>query len=211
MPRKLSIEGVAYWGTAIFAAITMGYLLITLINLSTQEETALQSTTNYREQVRFVTVLTSEGSFKIAFLRSQAPLTVKNFVRLAQSGFYDQTEFYNFRDGVFVENATSSSGGIARGVEGEISRAGQIFEGGTEDTKIARGLVAMPARSGSKVDSRQLLFFIEDEPSALGEGYAVFGRVIEGMEVVDRIRGLTPTKAKSAEVESVSLESIVVD
>ncbi|MDO8520491.1 MAG: peptidylprolyl isomerase [bacterium] len=210
MPRRPTFEEFAYWGTFLFAAVIVGYLLITLISLSSEEESAFQSATNYRDRVRLVTVLTSEGSFTIAFMRSEAPLTVKNFVKLAQSGFYDKTEFYNFHDGVFVENVASGDTATPQ-LEGANARVGQIFEEGAQNIEITRGLVAMPARGESLVDSRQLLFFIEDDPVTRGEGYAVFGRVISGMDVVERISGITPKTANTASTAPVSLESIVVD
>ncbi|OGZ10718.1 MAG: hypothetical protein A3D65_01595 [Candidatus Lloydbacteria bacterium RIFCSPHIGHO2_02_FULL_50_13] len=210
MFKRPIFQEVVYWGTFFFAAVIVGYLLVALVKLSSEEESAFQSATNYRDRVQLVTVLTSEGSFTIAFMRSQAPLTVKNFVKLAQSGFYDNTEFYNFRDGVFVENVESGGTATPR-LEGANTRVGEIFEEWVEDVKIARGLVAMPARGESLVDSRQLLFFIEDDPATRGEGYAVFGRVIEGMDVVERIRRITPKTANTASTAPASLESIVVD
>lgn len=201
MPQKISGTNAVYWGTFLFAAITTTYLLVHLINLSTEEDTAFLSASNYRSQVRFVTVATSLGSFKVTFLRKEAPRTVKNFLRLAQSGFYDQTKFSYFSEGVFMENdlvpgSSTPTGGII-----------PLWGESIEATQMMRGLVAMPRREGNRIDGRQVLFFSEDDPSSPSEEYAAFGRVVEGMEMVEKVReaSLGVTAAPHAPVSIISV------
>lgn len=203
MPRRISIDGAAYWGTFLFSALVMTYLLVNLIQLSGEEETRYLDTVNYRQQVRYVTIATSLGSFKIALMRSQAPATTKNFLKLAQSGFYDQTNFYHFPQGIFVESGLVSS---ARGEE----NAGSVFKDHVEPLAMTRGLVAMPRRVSEQVDGRLLLFFAEDDLPVASKEYIAFGRIVEGMEVVDRIEGVSP-KLNAGVRAPVVLTSITID
>ncbi len=204
MQQKISIRGIAYWGTTIFAAVAMGYMLVTLIHLSSEEETAYLGTVNYREQVRYVTIATSEGSFKVAFLRTQAPVATKQFLRLSDSGFYDETKFYRFPGGVYVESGLASD---STEEEKEIDRA---FVENPEKVQMVRGYIAMPRRSGGKMDPSLLVFFTEDEEPIPSGTYAAFGRVVEGMEIIDRISEISP-KINSGTRPPVSLLSVVQD
>lgn len=204
MLRRTSIDNVVYWGTFLFAAIATGYILVTLINLSAQEDTAYLGTTNYREQIRSVTVVTSSGSFQIAFMRSQAPATTKNFLKLAQSGFYDEMKFYHFPEGVFIES------GLAPDLSPQEGSANYVFEDHVDVRQVTRSLVAMPRRGGAKIDPRLLLFFAEDEQPVTSGAYAAFGRILGGMDVVDKIRGISPN-INSGITPPVTLISITTD
>ncbi|OGZ06434.1 MAG: hypothetical protein A2762_03285 [Candidatus Lloydbacteria bacterium RIFCSPHIGHO2_01_FULL_54_11] len=204
MQQKISIRGIAYWGTTIFAAVAMGYMLVTLINLSSEEETAYLGTVNYREQIRYVVVTTSEGNFKIAFLRAQAPVATKQFLRLADAGFYDETKFYHFPGGVYVES------GLASDSPEEEKSVNRAFVENPEKVQMVRGYVAMPRRSGEKMDPSLLVFFTEDEEPLPSGVYAAFGRIVEGMEVVDKINEVSPT-INSGKRPPVSLLSVIQD
>ena len=202
--RRVSIDTVVYWGVFLFAAISITYVLVTLVHLSTEEETAFMESTNYRQQIRYVVVKTSMGSFTVAFMRSQAPITTKTFLKLAQSGFYDQTKFYYFPQGVFLESnlAPTSSAGE--------KNVGHIFQDNVETLNMTRGLVAMPRRDGSKIDGRLILFFTEDDLPVASKEYVAFGRIIEGTEVVDKIREVSP-HINAGTLAPVTLASVVVD
>lgn len=204
MQNRISIRGIAFWGTTVFAAVSMGYMLVTLINISSEEETAYLGTVNYREQVRYATIATSEGNFKIAFMRAQAPAATKHFLRLAESGFYDNTKFYHFSGGVYLESGLSSNGD-----EEEVSTS-RAFAENPEKVQMVRGHVAMPRRSGGKLDPSLLVFFNEDEEPLPSGVYAAFARVVEGMEVIDKIKSISP-KLNSGTRAPVSLVSVLQD
>lgn len=188
----------------LFAAISMTYLLVTLIHLSTEEDTAFLTSTNYRQQVRYATITTSLGNFTIAFMRSQAPVTTKYFLKLAQSGFYEQTKFYHFPGGVFVES------GLAPDLSSTEGSVKYIFKENVETNQMMRSFVAMPRREGVNIDPRLILFFSEDEQPITSGAYAAFGRVVDGMEIVDKINGISP-KINAGIPASVKIISISTD
>jgi cyclophilin family peptidyl-prolyl cis-trans isomerase len=132
---------------------------------------------------------TSAGSFTIQLDETHAPLTVKNFVRYAKEKHFDGTAFYRVVPGALVQAGSyDAKGKFVGGLHKPIP-----FEG-ANGVKNLRGSIAM-ARTDP--DSATAEFFIDlaDAPSldhqpgdaANATGYAVFGRVASGMEVVDAI------------------------
>lgn len=141
-----------------------------------------------------VLVETSMGSFEMELFRSSVPATVVNFLVYVRDGYYDGTVFHRILRDVIVQG-----GGFAVGEEDQLEPKleglrGTIINQASRNLLNLRGTVAM-AR-GSAPDSARQQFFINLDnndnfnyrnPLPSGVGYAVFGRVTEGMDVVDRI------------------------
>jgi cyclophilin family peptidyl-prolyl cis-trans isomerase len=136
-----------------------------------------------------VVMHTSEGAIKLELWEDKAPLTVKNFLRYADEGFYDGTIFHRVIDGFMIQG-----GGFTPEMKQKQTHE-SVKNEAAGDLKNERGTIAM-ARTGV-VDSATAQFFINvkdnenlnhRDETAQGFGYAVFGKVIEGMDVVDRIR-----------------------
>jgi len=128
------------------------------------------------------------GTIKIKLYPNKAPNTVNNFIYLIKSGFYDGLIFHRIISGFMIQGGDpngNGSGGPGYSIKGEFSTNG--FS--QNDIKHVRGVVSM-ARGDSN-DSAGSQFFIvhQDGPNATGlDGkYAAFGKVIEGMDVVDKI------------------------
>lgn len=125
------------------------------------------------------------GDVKIELLPEQAPLTVENFLRYVDDGFFDGTVFHRIVPGFVIQG-----GGFNAAMEQQATRA-PIKNEADNGLKNSRGTLSM-ARTQA-VDSATSQFFINLADNAFldhGErdfGYAVFGRVVEGMDVVDRI------------------------
>ncbi len=138
---------------------------------------------------------TSAGDIVIELDAQKAPKTVANFVRYARDGHYDGTIFHRV-----IETFMIQGGGFRADMTQKSTRAPIALESDNGLNNV-RGSIAM-ARTAVP-DSATSQFFINvvdnhglDRANARdGQGYAVFGRVIEGMDVVDRIRAL-PTKAQ---------------
>lgn len=135
---------------------------------------------------RVVVMKTSLGSLKLELYPDRAPLTVKNFLEYARSGFYDDTIFHRVIPGFMIQG-----GGFNDRLEPKETGAPVRNEAANALTND-RGTIAM-ARTADP-DSATSQFFINlvdnpmlNRPHPDGHGYAVFGRVVEGMEVVDRI------------------------
>ena len=160
-------------------------------------------------------VKTSEGVIRIELLEDKAPISVKNFIEYAEAGFFDGTVFHRV-----ISNFMIQGGGMTPDLKPKPTNA-PIKNEATNGLKNDRGTVAM-ART-NVVDSATSQFFInvQDNPflnhrdtSPMGFGYAVFGKVVEGLDVVDRIKSV-PTKSmgphQDVPATPVVIESVKVE
>jgi cyclophilin family peptidyl-prolyl cis-trans isomerase len=133
---------------------------------------------------------TSMGTIKIELFEDKAPITVKNFLSYVDDKFYDGTIFHRV-----IPNFMIQGGGMEPGLKEKRTKDPIKNEGGN-GLSNTRGTVAM-ART-SIPDSATAQFFInvndntflDRNQSRDGVGYAVFGKVIEGMDVVDKIKAV---------------------
>ena len=132
---------------------------------------------------------TSLGKIKIELYAKEAPLSVKNFLEYTNKGFYSGTIFHRVINGFMIQGGGFSSEFKMKPTDAPIKN-----EAGN-GLKNDRGTIAM-ARTGAP-DSATSQFFINvvnndglNRPNPDGFGYAVFGKVIEGMDVVDKIKGV---------------------
>ena len=134
-----------------------------------------------------VLVETSLGNIKIELFQKEAPISVKNFLDYANSGFYNGTIFHRVINGFMIQGGGFTS-------EMKVKKTNPpIKNEATNGLKNDRGTIAM-ARTGAP-DSATSQFFINvvnndmlNRPNPDGNGYAVFGKVVEGMDVVDKIK-----------------------
>ena len=141
-----------------------------------------------------VVMETSQGSLTIELEDDKAPITVKNFLAYVDEGFYDNTIFHRV-----ISNFMIQGGGFEPGMRQKPTKA-SIRNESTNGLSNRRGTIAM-ARTNVP-DSATCQFFINvkdnvglDRAQAQdGVGYCVFGRVVEGMDVVDRIKGVATTR-----------------
>ena len=145
----------------------------------------------FAQQVQLSTTM---GEIVIDLDAAKAPKTVANFLQYVQSGHYDGTVFHRVIDGFMVQG-----GGFTADLTEKPGRAPIALE--RNGLRNERGTVAM-ARTANP-DSATAQFFINLQDNAFlnaanardGNGYAVFGKVVSGMDVVDRIRAV-PTGRK---------------
>jgi len=126
-------------------------------------------------------VVEKGGEFKVQLFADKAPKTVNNFVFLAQDGFYDGTTFHRVIEGFMAQGGDPTGTGTGG--------PGYEFEDEFDDSLVfdGEGILAM-ANSGANTNGSQ--FFITYGPTDWLNGmHTIFGRVIEGMDVV---KGLTP-------------------
>ena len=144
-----------------------------------------------------VVVDTSMGSFEIELYQDKAPITVKNFLDYVEAKHYDGTIFHRVMG---KEHSKSDfmiqGGGFLPGMK-EKPNNGPIKNEAANGLKNERGTVAM-ART-NVVDSATAQFFVNvadndflnhTSPTPQGFGYAVFGKVVSGMDVVDKIKAV---------------------
>jgi peptidyl-prolyl cis-trans isomerase A (cyclophilin A) len=156
-----------------------------------------------------VQVETTLGSFKLELFEKDAPLSVKNFLGYVQSGYFAGTTFHRIIPGFMAQG-----GGLTKELQPKPGQRAPIKNEATNGLKNDRGTVAM-ARTGDP-DSATSQFFINvvnnamlNRPNPDGHGYAVFGKVVEGMDVVDKIVN-APQERKNAVFQNVPKEPIVI-
>lgn len=124
-----------------------------------------------------------------------APITVTNFISLAESGFYDGLTFHRIIQGFMIQGGQATDGTVVPNITGEFSA------NGIENPILhVRGVISM-ARRGDSMDSANSQFFIMhmDAPHLDGQ-YAAFGHVTSGMEYVDAIAYNTPVTDNNGSV-----------
>ncbi len=141
---------------------------------------------NYDLEPKRVEVTMDSGEkFIIETAPSFAPETCANFLSLVEEGFYNGLTFHRVIDGFVAQGGDpngNGTGGSSKSIRGEFAENG--FEQNT--LSHTRGVVSM-ARLGGDMDSATSQFFIcYDTLTSLDGKYAAFGKVVEGMEVVDK-------------------------
>ncbi|HYL04111.1 MAG TPA: peptidylprolyl isomerase [Steroidobacteraceae bacterium] len=153
-----------------------------------------------------ITFETSHGSFTVELFPKEAPLTVENFLRYVDDGFFDGTIFHRIVPGFVIQG-----GGLTRDFAGKKTRAPIRNEAGN-GLKNTRGSLSM-ARS-SDINSATSQFFVNLSDNAFLDhgsrdyGYAVFGRVTAGMEVIDGIGRLATGTRKG--YQDAPLEDVMI-
>lgn len=143
----------------------------------------------------------------------KAPNTVNNFISLANGGFYDEVIFHRVIKGFMIQGgdpAGVGTGGPGYKIRGEFAMNG--FK--QNDIKHLRGVISM-ARATSPDSAGSQFFIMHENASHLDGQYAAFGKVIEGMEVVDEIASVKTDwndKPRTAQVmKSVRVDTKGVD
>lgn len=139
------------------------------------------------------------GTIKAELDADVAPISVSNFVSLAKSGFYDGLTFHRIISGFMIQGGDpkgDGTGGSDKNIKGEFSANGV-----KNSISHVRGTISM-ARA-REYDSASSQFFIVHQDSVYLDGqYAAFGKVTEGMEIVDQICEKTPVADGNEKVEA---------
>jgi peptidyl-prolyl cis-trans isomerase A (cyclophilin A) len=138
-----------------------------------------------------VRLATSAGDIVLELDAEKAPKTVANFLQYVRAGHYDGTIFHRVIDNFMIQG-----GGYKADLVERQTRAPVELEAGRGLSNV-RGSVAMARTSDPNSATAQFFINLVDNPrlDSLGGGYATFGRVVEGLEVVDQIRAV-PTRAQ---------------
>jgi peptidyl-prolyl cis-trans isomerase A (cyclophilin A) len=133
-----------------------------------------------------VRLATSAGDIVLVLDADKAPATVDNFVRYVRAGHYDGTIFHRVIDGFMIQG-----GGMTAQMTEKTTRAPIPLEVG-RGLSNQRGTVAMARTSDPNSATAQFFINVADNLrlDTAGGGYAVFGQVVQGMEVVDQIRSV---------------------
>ena len=137
------------------------------------------------------------GTISLELDADTAPISVTNFINLANEGFYDGLTFHRIISGFMIQGGDpngNGTGGSEKTIKGEFSANGV-----ENDISHVRGVISM-ARANDP-DSGSSQFFIVHEDSTFLDGqYAAFGHVTDGMDVVDAICEAVPVQDKNGTV-----------
>jgi peptidyl-prolyl cis-trans isomerase B (cyclophilin B) len=143
---------------------------------------------------------TSKGAIQIELHDEDAPKTVENFLKLARDGFYDGVIFHRVIPDFMIQGGDPTGTGSGG--------PGYSFEDEFNDHKVARGALAM-ANAGPDTNGSQFFIVTAAACPWLDGKHTVFGRVTEGMDVVDSISGVD-TDARDKPREDVLIERVDV-
>ena len=162
-----------------------------------------------------VTITTSLGDIQLELNNEKAPITVENFIKIAQSGFYEGTIFHRVIKGFMIQG-----GAMISGLREKDSGTNPIQNEADNGLSNDRGTIAMArtmephsAKSQFFINLNDNLILNHRAKSMDGWGYAVFGVVTKGMDVVDAIAEV-PTSSSGMHLdvprEDVTIESVTI-
>jgi peptidyl-prolyl cis-trans isomerase B (cyclophilin B) len=150
--------------------------------------------------VTTATLHTNHGAIAIELFDEDAPKTVENFLKLARDGFYNGVIFHRVIPDFMVQGGDPTGTGSGG--------PGYQFEDEFNDNKVVRGALAM-ANAGPNTNGSQFFIVTTEAASWLDGKHTVFGRVTDGMDVVDAISALE-TDARDRPREDVAIEHVDV-
>jgi cyclophilin family peptidyl-prolyl cis-trans isomerase len=192
--------------------IVMALLFSILLGACSKKESEPAKSPRQNQPNRTAVIETDAGNIKFELFENETPKTAENFRLLAERGYYNGTIFHRVISGFMIQggdpNGDGTGGQTATGqpLPNEINRSSPLYQGG-----YRRGLVAMANKGIPETGSSQ--FFIMHQTYPLQPNYTVFGRVVEGMDVVDKIaaapntgpsnqnRPITPVKMNKVYVQ----------
>ncbi len=146
------------------------------------------------------------GIIMLELDKENAPKTVENFEKLVSEGFYDGLIFHRVINGFMIQGGCPNStgtGGAKENIYGEFAANG--YENKLSHT---RGVISM-ARSSDYNSASSQFFIMHEDASYLDGEYAAFGRVVSGMDVVDRI-AQTPTDMSDRPIKDQVIKTITI-
>lgn len=200
-----------HWGTfllAIVVLVTVFMLGYMFKNISMQGETNvakdLASKTNL---ARGAIIKTNIGDIELMFFSDKAPITVQNFVKLSEAGFYNGTLFHRVIKDFMIQGGDPLSKQSDWSLHGT-GGPGYAFADEINDEKLVRGVIAM-ANAGPNTNGSQFFIVTAEQTPWLDGKHTVFGKVVNGMDVVDKI-SMVETNGQNHPLKDVVIEQVVL-
>lgn len=188
----------------VFICLSLCFLFTACSSNEKEEEQS------FNGDYEFEIVVKDYGTIKGKLDSNIAPITVKNFKKLADEGFYNGLTFHRIISGFMIQGGDPNgdgTGGSDETIKGEFSSNGV-----TNTLSHTRGAISM-ARSQDNDSASSQFFIVQEDSTYLDGSYAVFGYVDEGMETVDMICDTVKVTDDNGTVESENqpiIESITV-
>ncbi len=166
----------------ILGTVLAALLVVTLgaCGKGASSESSLDADATYYADI----VIRDYGTVTVQLYQNMAPITVENFINLAESGFYDGLTFHRIIEGFMMQGGDpkgNGTGGSEQTITGEFSSNGY-------DNPLShkRGVISM-ARSNDPDSASSQFFIVHEDSTHLDGDYAAFGEVVSGMDVVDAV------------------------
>jgi len=151
-------------------------------------------------------IKTNKGDITVEFYNDESPITVNNFMNLAEQGFYNQTKFHRVIKDFMIQGGDPNSKTDNTFSYGT-GDPGYKFEDEFNNLKLLRGSLAM-ANSGPNTNGSQFFIVTAPETPWLDGRHTNFGAVVEGMEVVEAVEA-AETDARDLPVEAIIIEVLI--
>ncbi|MDD4761486.1 MAG: peptidylprolyl isomerase [Candidatus Pacebacteria bacterium] len=155
----------------IFKNTKMKERIVKNLSFNKEPEMKIDAAKKYKAEIE-----TSEGIMKFELFASETPKTVNNFVFLAKEGFYENTFFHRIIKGFMIQGGDPKGDGTGG--------PGYSFSDEPVTRDYEKGVIAM-ANAGANTNGSQ--FFIMQDKIGLEKNYTIFGKLIEGEEILDKI------------------------
>ena len=180
--------------------LTLTLILIAMTSIATADPQSKDDTTK-------VVMTTNMGNVTILLFEKESPITVKNFLAYVDSGFYGGLTFYRVMPGFMAQG-----GGFMKNLSKRQTILPPIKNESDNYVKNDRGTIAMARTQDPHSATSQFFINVVDNAalnmSSQGWGYAVFGKVIEGMDVVDKIVSVK-TESRNG-MNNVPVEPVII-
>lgn len=176
--------------SSVYFAIMMAIISLILIGVFIM---------NYEKETEVAVISTSYGDMVVEFYPDVAPMHVESFVALANEQYFDGTTFHRVIPDFVIQGGDPNSKLENRSLHGTGGRAGKFFGIGDENDSSTwlipqefnsipheKGILSM-ARTNDPNSASSQFFVCHGDPSFLDNNYTVFGKVIQGLEVIDSI------------------------
>jgi len=154
-----------------------------------------------------VIIKTNFGSIKFGLLPELAPETTRNFLKLAKDGFYNGTLFHRIIPGFMIQGGDPNTKSPDKSVWGQ-GGPGYNLKAEFNSRSHLRGIVSM-ARAADPDSAGSQFFIVTNDSTFLDKQYTVFGEVVDGMEVADKIVDLPRDGNDCPEQEAKMLEVVI--
>jgi len=157
-----------------------------------------------------IRIQTSYGAMILELDEQKAPKTVENFIGYMQEGFFNGTLFHRVIDNFMIQGGGFNAGMVQKAAHAPLQNEA------TNGLRNERGTIAMARTSDPHSATSQFFINVVDNdflnytaPNPAGWGYCVFGKVVDGMTVVDRIKGV-PTGSRGGH-KNVPLTEVIIE
>ena len=155
---------------------------------------------------------TSLGNITIEFFPGAAPKHVNNFINLSKTGFYDGTIFHRIVKDFVIQGGDPTTKNSTQKDRWGTGGPGYTIDAEFNDIPHERGIISM-ARTGDPNSAGSQFFIVTKDARFLDNQYTVFGRVIDGMEIVDKIEDLTTNQSSDQPIdfEKAKIQKVMIE